>query len=168
MASGGRGLITGVRSLVLAGWVSKNCYLTYAKTTHIVLLKAGFSMIYRSAVAARTIVASFLLAAVALPCCAQGSFEQVPGSLSQISVGADGTVWGIDSSQNIFTWDPSSGQFVQIPGQLKQIAVGNANAVWGLNAQGYIYRWDSRMRNWTSIPGNLQQIAVGGDGDVWG
>ena len=104
-----------------------------------------------------------------LCCFAQsGTFEQVSGSLAQISVGADGAVWGLDSSQNIFTWDSSTSQLVQIPGALAQIAVGNANAVWGLNSGGYIYRWDSSKQNWTPIPGNLMQIAVGADGDVWG
>jgi len=97
-----------------------------------------------------------------------GSFQQVSGSLSQISVGADGTVWGLDSSQNIFTWDSGASQFVQVPGQLVQIAVGNVNAVWGLNAQGLIFRWNSAKQTWTYIPGYLNQIAVGADGDVWG
>src|ERR1700728_766532 len=104
-----------------------------------------------------------------LPCFAQSSaFEQVPGSLSQISVGADGAVWGLDSHQNIFTYDSGSGQFVQVPGALTQIAVGNANAVWGINAQQLIFRWDSTNQSWTYIPGSLKQIAVGADGDVWG
>jgi Tectonin domain len=58
-----------------------------------------------------------------------GLFEQVSGALSQISVGADGAVWGLDPNQNIFTSDAASSQFVQVPGQLVQIAVGNANAV---------------------------------------
>jgi hypothetical protein len=102
-------------------------------------------------------------------CVAQtGTFQQVPGSLSQISVGADGAVWGLDSSQNIFTWDQSISQFVQIPGALTQIAVGNANAVWGINAQNLIFRWDAANQRWTYVPGSLTQIAVGADGDVWG
>lgn len=103
------------------------------------------------------------------PCFAQSpTFVQVPGSLSQISVGADGAVWGIDPQHNIFDWDSSTSQFVQTPGQLTQIAVGNANAVWGLNAQELIFRWDAARQTWDYIPGALKQIAVGGDGDVWG
>jgi virginiamycin B lyase len=122
--------------------------------------------------ASHTVSTLFLLGflpTAVIPCFGQsGSFEQVSGSLSQISVGADGAVWGLDSSQNIFTWDSSTSQFVQIPGALAQIAVGNANAVWGLNGGGYIYRWDASTQSWTSIPGQLTQIAVGADGDVWG
>jgi len=120
--------------------------------------------------AARSVLLLLTLSTVtALPSFAQsGTFEQVPGSLSQISVGADGAVWGIDPNQNIFTWDSTTGQFVQVPGALTQIAVGNANAVWGINAQGLIFRWDSSSQNWTYIPGFLKRIAVGADGDVWG
>lgn len=110
-----------------------------------------------------------LATAAALPSFGQGAtFEQVPGSLSQISVGADGAVWGLDSNQNIFSYDSSTGQFVQVPGALTQIAVGNAAAVWGLNAQGLIFRWDASNGSWTYIPGFLNQITVGADGDVWG
>jgi virginiamycin B lyase len=111
----------------------------------------------------------FGIFAAASLCIAQtGTFQQVPGSLAQISVGADGTVWGLDSNQNIFTWDSSTSQFIQIPGQLTQIAVGNANAVWGINAQNQIFRWDAANQSWTYILGSLIQIAVGADGDVWG
>jgi virginiamycin B lyase len=109
-----------------------------------------------------------LFAAISLCPAQTGTFQQVSGSLSQISVGADGAVWGLDPNHNIFIWDSASSQFMQIPGQLVQIAVGNANAVWGLNSGGYIYRWDSVQQDWTPIPGNLQAIAVGADGDVWG
>lgn len=76
-----------------------------------------------------------------------GSFQQVPGSLSQISVGADGAVWGIDSAQRIFTYDVASNQFVQVPGSLTQIAVGNVNAVWGINAQEQIFQWNASIQS---------------------
>jgi len=35
------------------------------------------------------------------------SFQQVPGSLTQIAVGADGTVWGLNASQQVYRYDPS-------------------------------------------------------------
>ncbi len=97
-----------------------------------------------------------------------GWFTNVPGSLSQISVGADGSVWGINSSQQIFTYDYPSESWTYVPGSLTQIAVGWGGAVWGLNAQQQIYRWNTAQSEWTQIPGSLTQIAVGVDGDVWG
>ena len=96
------------------------------------------------------------------------SFEQIAGLLVQIAVGADGSVWGINSAQSIFTYNPNSGGWTQIPGELMQIAVGSSTAVWGINAQQQIYRFDPATQNWDWIPGSLSQIAVGADGDVWG
>jgi hypothetical protein len=96
------------------------------------------------------------------------NFEHIAGSLVQISVGADGSVWGINSAEQIFTYNPHSGGWTQIPGSLNQIAVGSGSAVWGINAWQQIYRWDFTHNAWDQIPGALVQIAVGADGDVWG
>lgn len=90
------------------------------------------------------------------------------GVFTQVSVGADGSVWVLNSSQQIFTYDSSANAWRYIPGALAQIAVGSSTAVWGLNAQGQIYRWDSVGNGWVNVPGALAQIAVGADGDVWG
>lgn len=95
-------------------------------------------------------------------------FSWIPGSLTQVAVGADGSVWGINQSQQIYTWNFSSSSWTNIPGSLTQIAVGSSNAVWGINAQQHIYRWDSAHSKWVQVPGSLTQIAVGADGDVWG
>jgi len=93
---------------------------------------------------------------------------RVPGSLAQISVGADGSVWGINSADQIYWFNPSTQNWQQIPGELTQIAVGASGYVWGINALGEIYRYDPNTQNWDLIPGNLSKIAVGSDGDVWG
>ena len=42
-------------------------------------------------------------------------FERVAGSLSQISAGADGAVWGVDGSNQVFRMAPNSGLFAQVP-----------------------------------------------------
>lgn len=97
-----------------------------------------------------------------------GSFANVPGALSQISVGADGSVWGLNSSQQIYRYDSASQDWTNIPGALQQIVVGSSTAVWGLNEYQQIYRWDSVRSTWLAVPGWLTQIAVGADGDVWG
>jgi hypothetical protein len=96
------------------------------------------------------------------------TFKLVPGSLQQVSVGADGTVWGINSAGLIYRYDSNSQSWVQTPGYLKQIAVGGNGAVWGLNPAGSIYRWNAQAQNWTPINGSLSQITVGSDDDVWG
>ncbi len=95
------------------------------------------------------------------------SFTQVPGALTQISVGADGTVWGLNSGGQIFEYNSGSG-WTMIPGGLSRVIVGSASAVWGLNASQEIFSRNVAASSWTYIPGALAQLVVGCDGDVWG
>lgn len=95
-------------------------------------------------------------------------FVRVAGYLRQISVGADGAVWGINAAQAIYRYDFNLQTWVGVPGALAQIAVGNQNAIWGLSSAGFIYRYDPKGQVWVNVPGFLSQIAVGADGDVWG
>ena len=62
----------------------------------------------------------------------ENSFVPVPGHLVDLSVGADGAVWGLNSNEftdNIYKWDGS--KFVPVPGNFKDISVGNKDNVWG-------------------------------------
>jgi len=102
-------------------------------------------------------------------------------SLTQIAVGGGNlrqpdTVWGLDSSGNIYnaTKSGTSWVFNQAPGVLSFIAVGigyqdscHLYEVWGLNPSAGIYRFNYCIGNWENIPGTLQTLAVGG-GEVWG
>jgi subtilase family serine protease len=91
-----------------------------------------------------------------------------PGALSQVSVGSDGTVWGINGAGQAYMFNPQTQTWQQAPGLFSQIAVGASGFVWALNAAGQIYRYDPTLQSWDRIPGVLSQIAVGSDGDVWG
>ncbi|MGN6821430.1 MAG: tectonin domain-containing protein, partial [Candidatus Nitrosocosmicus sp.] len=94
-------------------------------------------------------------------------FVQVPGALSDIAVGADGTVWGLGNPNgNGNIWKYNGNDFVQVPGALDKIAVGNKDNVWGLNRDGLIYKYDGS--NFQQVPGKLRDIAVGADDTVWG
>ena len=95
-------------------------------------------------------------------------FSPIAGSLTQVAVGADGSVWGINEFEQIYTWNSSTSSWTNIPGSLAQIAVGSSGAVWGINYQQHIYEWDSAHSQWRQVPGLLKQIAVGADGDAWG
>jgi sugar lactone lactonase YvrE len=95
-------------------------------------------------------------------------FTQVPGALSQISVGGDGTLWGLNSAGEVFEFNSSNQSWTWIPGSLSRIVVGSNNAVWGLNATQQIYARDMTKQAWKAIPGALAQLAIGCDGDVWG
>ncbi|MBK8014596.1 MAG: hypothetical protein IPK13_25005 [Deltaproteobacteria bacterium] len=84
--------------------------------------------------------------------------------LTDIAVGSDGSVWGIDSGLMIYRRSGSGWE--RVPGQLHQISVGSASHVWGVGAAARIYRRDGNA--WTEIPGGLRQVSVGSDGSVWG
>jgi hypothetical protein len=96
------------------------------------------------------------------------SVTEVSASLSQVSVGADGTAWGIDSSGNIFAYNAETQNWQQVPGSLAEISVGASGDIWGINSFGSIYRYDSSSQGWIYVPGALAHISVGADGDVWG
>ena len=96
------------------------------------------------------------------------TWQQVPGLFSQISVGCDGTVWGLNSAGQIYMFNSQTQTWQQVPGLLAQIAVGSSSFVFGLNGAGQIYRYDASSQGWDQIPGILSQLAVGCDGDLWG
>jgi len=95
------------------------------------------------------------------------TFVQIPGTLTQISAGADGDVWGVNGS-SIFHFNSSTQSWSQLAGELTQIAVGFDGAVWGINSSQQIYRFNSGNQAFEYVPGSLASIDVGADGDVWG
>jgi hypothetical protein len=95
-------------------------------------------------------------------------FVQVAGSLTHISVGADGTVWGINAASDIYRFNTTTGAFQQVSGLLTSISVGNSTAVWGINAASDIYRFNTATGAFQQVSGLLTSISVGADGTVWG
>jgi pathogenesis-related protein 1 len=93
------------------------------------------------------------------------NFEQVPGSLKQVSVGTGGEVWGVDPADNIHRWTGSQWQLVQ--GKLGQLSVRNAQEVWGVNAANDLFRWNGSAWEQIQIPGKFKRVSVGADGTVW-
>jgi hypothetical protein len=92
------------------------------------------------------------------------SWEQISGGLKYVSVGADGTTWGVNANDQIFRRDGSS--WTLVSGALKQISVGNSMNVWGVNAADNIFQWNGG--GWTQVAGALKHVSVGNDGTVWG
>ena len=90
-------------------------------------------------------------------------WDQVPGSLKQISVGNADSVWGVNSDDEIYRWMGNS--WMQVSGALKHVSVGD-DTVWGVNADDEIYRWNGN--GWDQVSGSLKQISVGNAGSVWG
>jgi hypothetical protein len=60
------------------------------------------------------------------------------GALKHVSVASDGTVWGVNSADQIYRRDGTT--WTRIPGALKQVSTGSANQIWGVNASDQIYQ----------------------------
>eukprot|EP00026_Physarum_polycephalum_P013536 Phypoly_transcript_13948.p2 GENE.Phypoly_transcript_13948~~Phypoly_transcript_13948.p2 ORF type:complete len:100 (+),score=18.17 Phypoly_transcript_13948:279-578(+) len=48
-------------------------------------------------------------------------WHKVDGELTNISVGHDGEVWGVNKNHNIYRLDRSNNKWTQIPGELVQV-----------------------------------------------
>jgi hypothetical protein len=90
--------------------------------------------------------------------------ERIFGSLKYVECAADGSVWGVNSGDEIYRWN--GGGWDLIPGGLRQISVGSASHVWGVNSSDMIYRWNGT--SWHQIPGLLRHVSVAADGTTWG
>lgn len=63
-----------------------------------------------------------------------GKWEKIEGLLKQISVGFDGRIWGVNSSDQIWTRPGVNGPWQKIDGSLKHVSVANNGRVWGVNS----------------------------------
>ncbi len=74
-----------------------------------------------------------------------GAFKLIdpPGTplFQGIAVGKGNTVFGVDFSDNIYTYDFSSKTFINIAGSLSYIGAGG-QGVWGVNSSGHIFMWN--------------------------
>ncbi len=92
------------------------------------------------------------------------NWRRVDGSLVHVSVGSDGTVWGVNSQGKI--WSRRGNRWRAVRGRVKQLDVGTARVIWAVGADDTVYRWD--RRRWKTVAGRLKQVSVGSDGTVWG
>lgn len=96
------------------------------------------------------------------------AWQRLPGEATDISVGADGTIWAIGSDErdggygiyrfNGDSWDRHSG------GALR-IAVDPDGNPWVVNSDQDIFRWVDG--DWNKVPGDATDIGIGADGSVW-
>jgi virginiamycin B lyase len=94
----------------------------------------------------------------------QDTFERMPGTLKQVSVGIDGEVWGVGPNDDPFRWTGSQWQSIQ--GKLKQLSVRNAKEAWGVNAANDLFRWNGST--WEPLGNGSHFVSAGVDGTVWG
>ena len=98
-----------------------------------------------------------------------GGNESLKGKLKQLSAAGKDWLWGVNSSDNIYTCKKPclDSKWIKIPGRLTQIEGGDKE-VWGVNGKNNIYKMNQDHSNkWRHIPGKLDNISQGGDW-VWG
>ncbi len=88
----------------------------------------------------------------------------------EISVGKRGSVWLIDTKNDLYKWEKEN-SFDVIGGRLSQISVGFGGETWGVNDSGNIYKRVGS--NWTHINYGIygllkfKHVSVGNNGVVW-
>lgn len=88
------------------------------------------------------------------------------GDTHQLSVGADGSVWGVDDMYRLWRWN--DGLWVQPTDYARavQVTVGNASTIWHLNSIRQIWQWTGG--GWNQAEDiNVINIDVAGDGTLW-
>ena len=93
---------------------------------------------------------------------------KVDGSLTRISVGVDGTVWGVNSNQDIYKRQGPGGYWEHVPGKLVDVSCHNKETVIGCNANGSIYKF-SGGDVWVECVGAATHVTTGqpGHAEVW-
>ena len=97
-----------------------------------------------------------------------GRLGPVPGSATDIAVGANGSVWVVGTNPvaggyGIYHWNGNG--WAAVAGGAVTIAVDPAGNPWVTNSAHHIYHHTSA--GWALYPGSATDIAVGANGSVW-
>lgn len=91
-----------------------------------------------------------------------GEWGTIPGILTQIAAGFDGSVFGVNPSQQVWQWTGSA--WKQLPGGLKKVAVQSASRIAGVNEGGEAWTFDGTTWSGIPTPMKMKDIAIGNDG----
>lgn len=93
----------------------------------------------------------------------------VRGSLTQIDVGSDAFVWGVDKQNRVFRLVGGDDVWEEVPGKLKQVSVGGDGTVYGVEPNGKVVRFTGiGPELWEDAGIQLKQVSVGSRAFVWG
>jgi hypothetical protein len=92
-----------------------------------------------------------------------GFFQQMPGTGSDIGIGANGSVWKTSPDQTIQYWNGTG--WTTVAGLAVRISVDPTGNPWVVNSSNQIYRWTGG--SFQNVPGAARDIGVGADGTVW-
>lgn len=85
--------------------------------------------------------------------------------LSQVSVGVDGSAWGISPDGAIFEWDELRNQWQARPGVgIRQLSVGSHLNVRAVNSNGQVLKWNGLR--WIPVDNSGRWASAAADGSV--
>jgi len=90
-----------------------------------------------------------------------GTWNELPGTGTHITIGADGEKWHVNSAGHIYRMLPGQNTWQRIAGSLKYIHCTDGSNVAGVNASGNMYRWNGS--GWEQLNGSGTYI-----GSTWG
>jgi tectonin-like protein len=91
-------------------------------------------------------------------------FKKVKGSAVDLAIGAEGSVFALQSDSVLSRWSNQRSKFQNFPGTLIRIAVGPDGFPLGINIDRDIFRHDGK--DWKNIKGKAEDISIGADGTV--
>jgi hypothetical protein len=87
----------------------------------------------------------------------------------QISIGAFGTVWGVNKDGLVYTRINNQWILRKDKERMKQISIGSGRVVYGVGKEDSSpYRRDFKDNHWIKLKGKLKWIAASADNEVWG
>lgn len=93
------------------------------------------------------------------------TFINTRKTASDLAIGKDGSVFGLDAGGNVLRWSNTRRRFEGFPGTLARIAVDPGGNPWGISTLGRVFRHTGEL--WKQIPNAIgSDIAIGGDGTV--
>lgn len=102
---------------------------------------------------------------------ADGRWQGVPGRMSEIAAGPEGSIWAIGAPETrtegdcpVFYWDGRSWR--QTDGFGQRIAVGPDGLPWVVNSHFSLYRLTAHD-GWEELSGPASDVAISANGRVW-
>ena len=109
-------------------------------------------------------------------CATNNCLTSIAGITVETKAGIDGTIYGLNSAHQLFTYAPNAG-WVLVPSALQSaggyplmhISVGSASQVLALNAStgSNVYVLNSAGTAWQLLGGWLSMAEIGADGILW-
>lgn len=96
------------------------------------------------------------------------TWQKIAGSnFASLSAGVDGSLWGVDKAQGIWSFDGNAWQ--SIAGTMQKVSVGSSQYIAGLDPSGKLFFFNGG--GWQAIsspaPGAMLDVAIGSDASLF-